>query len=339
MLGGKNMINYLVIDESHIQIEFGILGDVSSLQTYHSGELESVNLAGKNMIMTHAGELVPAFTETDRRKNKPSVEFHKNGIVKAVMLEEQSEIETPIGSLPAEYVTFYPTGEINRVFVADGKISGFWSEEEERDYNIPLSFEFDFADFTARLNGICFYKSGSIRSITLYPGECISLRTKVGSFNTKVGFSLFEDGKIQSAEPDEALLIDTPIGRFSAFDPNANGINADSNSLVFDENDRIVSFMTVSNKVAVQTEQSEFLLLAPEQKIHPLYDDMKIMIAMKVSFDFENDTVTIINDEKHTFSMAGCGFTVQSIKSDVMGCTPEDCASCSLCHTKNNSIQ
>lgn len=333
------MINYLVIDDSHIQIEFGVLGDVSSFQTYHSGELLSVKLAGKNMIMTHAGELVPAFTETDRRKNKPSVEFHKNGIVKAVMLEEQCEIETPIGSLPAEYVTFYPTGEIHRVFPTDGKISGFWSEEDEKDYNIPLSFEFDFINFTAKLNGICFYKDGSIKSITLYPGECITLRTKAGTFNTKVGFSLYEDGNLKSAEPDEPVIINTPIGQFSAYDSNANGINADSNSLVFDENGRIISLSTVSNKVAVQNEQSEFFLLAPEQRLHPLYDDMKITVAMKVGFDFENDTVTITNDNEHTFSMAACGFTVQSIKSEAMGCTPEDCASCSLCQSKNNAMQ
>jgi hypothetical protein len=160
-----------------------------------------------------------------------------------------------------------------------------------------------------------------------------------GSFNTKIGFSLYESGELKSAEPDQAILIDTPIGRFSAFDPNANGINADSNSLEFDESGRIISFASISNKVSVQTDKSEFFMLAPEQRQHPLYDDIKITMAMKVSFDFENDTVTITNDEVHTFSMAACGFTVQSIKEDIMGCTPEDCASCSLCQTKNNSMQ
>ncbi len=332
-------MNYLVVDDTHIQIAFGVLGDVSSYETYSSGELQSVKLAGKNIIMTHAGELVPAFQETERRKNKASVEFHKNGLVKAVLLEEQMEIETPIGTLPAEYITFYSTGEIHRVFVADGKISGFWSEEEEREHIIPLSFEFDFAKFTAKTNGICFYKSGAIKSITLYPGESIALNTKAGLFHTRVGFSLFENGALQSAEPSEAVFIHTQIGHFSANDSNAIGINADSNSLVFDELGRIIEFSTVSNRLAVQTENSEFLLLSPEQRIHPLYDDMKITCAMKLSFDFENDTVTIKNDEEHTFSMSACRFTVQSLPSDDLGCTPEDCASCSLCHSKNKAVQ
>ncbi|KXL53135.1 hypothetical protein CLNEO_16780 [Anaerotignum neopropionicum] len=333
------MMNYLVVDDTHIQIAFGVLGDVTSYETYTSGELQGVKLGGKNMVMTHAGELVPAYSETERRKNKASVEFHKNGLVKGVLLEEQTEIETPIGTLPAEYVTFYPTGEIHRVFVADGKISGFWSEEDEGAYNIPLSFELDFAQFTAKTNGICFYQSGAIKSITLYPGECITLNTKSGSFQTRIGFSLYESGQLQSAEPAEAVIIHTQIGRFSANDPNAIGINADSNSLSFDEMGRINKFSTVSNRIAVQSEDSEFLLLKPEQKIHPLYDDMKITQAMVLYFDFENDTVTIVNDEEHTFSMSACRFTVQSLQTDVLGCTPEDCASCSLCHSKNKEIQ
>ncbi len=332
-------MNYLVVDDTHIQIAFGVLGEVSSYETYSSGELQGVKLTGKNMVMTHAGELIPAFSETERRKNKASVEFYKNGLVKAVLLEEQTEIETPIGTLPAEYVTFFPTGEIHRVFVADGKISGFWSEEDEGAYNIPLSFAFDFSQFKAKTNGICFYQSGAIKSITLYPGESILLNTKAGSFETRIGFSLYESGQLQSAEPAETVFIHTQIGDFRANDPNAIGINADSNSLSFDESGKIIGFSTVSNRIAVLTEDSQFLLLNPEQKIHPLYDDMKITCAMQLKFDFENDTVTIINDEKHTFSMSACRFTVQSLQTDVLGCTPEDCASCSLCHSKNKAVQ
>lgn len=332
-------MNYIVMDDSHIQIAFGVMGDVASYETYASGELQGVRLFGKNMIMTHAGELVPAFQETERRKNKASVEFHKNGLVKAVSLEEQTEIETPIGTLPAEYVTFYPTGEIHRVFVADGKVTGFWSEEEEGDYNIPLAFAFDFTEFCAKTNGICFYESGAIKSITLYPGESIGLNTRAGSFETKIGFSLYESGALQSAEPSKAILVHTPIGEFRASDPGAIGINADSNSLSFDESGRITAFSTVSNRIAVQTENAEFFLLVPEERLHPLYDDMKITCAMQIQFDFENDTVTIRNDEEHTFSMSAVRFTVQSLQTDALGCTPEDCASCSLCHSKNNAVQ
>jgi hypothetical protein len=337
MLGGNNMMNYLVIDDTRIQVEFGILGDVSSYQTYPGGELESVKLAGKNMIVTHAGELIPSFSESQRRKNKPSVEFHTNGMVKAVMLEVQSEVESPIGTLPAEYVTFYPTGEVHRVFVSDGQISGFWSEEEEREYNIKLTFDFDIAKFSAYTNGICFYRNGNIKSITLYPKESITVQSPAGKIETEIGFSLFESGKLKSVEPKIPLLLQTPIGIFSASDPEAVGIHADRNSVEFDEEDRLTAFTTVGNRVMVQTKDSEFLVFEPEEKPHPLYDDVKCKIPMKISFDFEKDTVRIHNGRTGCFPIKRTGFTVQTMPEDRLGCTPADCVNCSLCHSSNTS--
>lgn len=329
------MMNYLAIDETHIQIEFGILGDVSSYQTYPSGELESVKLAGKNMVVTHAGELVPAYTEEPRRKNKPSIEFHKNGIIKSVMLEEQTEIETPIDTLPAEFVTFYPTGELHKVFVSDGQISGFWSEENEKQYNIPLSFDLGFTSFQACTNGICFYKSGTIKSLTLYPGETIVFDTPIGEIETGIGFSLYESGKLQSIEPKNPVPLRTPIGNFSAFDPGANGIHADSNSLVFDEQGRLLAFSTVEDRILVQTDEEEFLILSPEEKTHPLYDDQTILKAMTVIFDYDSNEVLIQNENDYTFSLQNTGFTIQKMPQDTIGCTPADCASCLLCSSHN----
>ncbi len=331
------MMNYLVIDETHIQMEFGILGDISSFQTYTAGELESVKLTGKNMIVTHAGELVPSYSESQRRKNKPSVEFHRNGIIKAVMLEEQSEIESPIGTLPAEYVTFYPTGELHKVFVSDGQISGFWSEEDERQNNIPLSFELDAASFSAYTNGICFYKSGNIKSITLYPKETITVQSPVGRIETEIGFSLYESGELKSVEPKSPLQLQTPIGTFSAFEPDAVGIHADSNSVVFDEKGRLTAFSTMGDRVMIQTEEEEFMVLESTEKQHPLYDNIKVRGAMKVIFNFEEDTVSFENGGTHTFSMKHTGFTIQKLPADTLGCTPADCANCLLCHSGNES--
>lgn len=329
------MMNYLAIDNSHIQIEHGILGDVMSFQTYPSGELESVKLSGKNMIVTHAGELVPAYTQTPRRKNKASIEFYKSGTVKAVMLEEQAEVETPIGSIPAEHVTFYPTGEIHRVFIINGQISGFWSEEDEKNYNIPLTFEFDYTCFQAYLTSICFYKSGTIKSITLYPGESISVNTPAGQIETEIGFSLYESGELESVEPKETILIQTSIGQFSAFDSEAIGIHADNNSIRFDKEGRLTAFSTIENKVLVQTAQEEFLILKPMEKAHPLHDNERIRIAMKVAFNLDANTVTIASDEESTFPLETTKFTVCKLESDHMGCTPADCARCSLCNSKN----
>ncbi|MFV0466261.1 MAG: hypothetical protein ACK5ML_09315 [Lachnospiraceae bacterium] len=326
------MMNYLLLDDTHIQMEFGILGDVTSFHKLPTGELFSVNLGGKNMVVTHIGELVPAYTQTPRRKNKPSVEFHPDGMIKAVYLEEQTEVETPIGTLPAEYVMFYPTGELHRVFISDGQISGFWTQEEESEYQIPLTFDFEFSQFTAKLNGICFYKNGDIRSITLYPGESAVVNTPAGEIVTEIGFSLYESGALKSIEPKEAVLIKTPIGLFAAHDPSAIGINADSNSICFDESGRLTSFKTVQHKILIQTDAGKFEILMPEMKAHPLYDDTQIRSAIKISFDFEQDTVEIDNGEIHVYSMEKDHFTIKEIPDDMPGCSPIDCATCSLCN-------
>lgn len=325
-------MNYLVIDDKHIQIEHGILGDVENFHTFPSGELQSVKLGGKNMVVTHVGELVPAYTENSRRKNKASVEFHKNGLIKTVLLEEQEEVETPIGTLPLEQISFYNTGEVYRVFITNGQISGFWSEEDEKQYNIPLSFDFDFGKFTTYISSICFYKSGTIKSITLFPGERININTPAGPIETTIGFSLFENGELESVEPAESLQIKTAIGEFSAIDPEANGINADSNSVKFDEKSRLYQFKVVENKIMVQTDDGGFDMIIPEEGKHPLYDDQTVKKPITVKFDFPNDKVTFISDKERVYPMEKTNFTIQVIPSDKLGCSPSDCATCSLCN-------
>ncbi len=327
------MMNYIQIDENHIQMSSGIFGDVTSFGKYPSGEIESIRLAGKNMVVTHAGEMVPAYTETPRRKNKPSVEFYKDGMIKGILMEEQTEVLTPIGELPAEHVTFYPTGEVHRVFITDGQISGFWSEEDEKQHSIPLNFSFDFTEFTAYLNGLCFYKDGSIKSVTLFPGEKISIETPAGVLETGIGFSLYENGDLKSVEPIEPILINTPIGDFMAYDPDAVGVHADTNSMCFDEQGRMNSFKTVDHKLLIQTDQEEFLMMKPLERMHSLYDDVKVRIPITISFDFDQDTVKIVADSVREFSMKATKFIVKTIESDSLGCTPIDCATCSLCNS------
>lgn len=326
------MINFLLVDERHIQFSYGIMGGVTSYHTYPSGELDSVNLNEMNMVVTHAGELVPAYTATDRRKNKASISYHKNSVIKSVYLEEQTEIETPIGTLPVEYVTFYDTGEIHRVFVSDGQLSGFWSEEDESQYAIPLTFDFDFTKFTAKTNGICFYKSGAIKSITLYPGEEIEVKTPAGKMKTEIGFSLYENGDLESIEPASEVLINTPIGMFTASDSMAVGVNADSNSMKFDEKGTLVSFKTSDQRIVVTTAEGSFKIFMPAEAPHPLLDNRTMKVPMEVSFDFAKDTVTIKTDRTGEFSMENDKFVIHQLPKDEPGCSPVDCATCSICN-------
>jgi len=331
--------NFNLLDDKTIQLPSGVFAGVESYACYPDGELEGIRLSEKNMLITHAGELIPAYTETHRRKVKYSVEFYKNGMIKAAALDEQQEIQTPIGEFPAELVTFFETGELKRFFPLDGKISGLWSEQEEKSLAIPFTFDLSFTKFTAVITGVGFYKDGNIRSITLFPGEKIAVQTKYGEIMARNGFSLHESGELESLEPSEGAQIKTPIGVIAAFDPNAVGINADSNSLAFDKSGRVTALVTVSNRVAVQTEDGHSLMFAPRKVVNPLDDETMITEGLAITFDYTNGitngytngTVTFTeNDKKSTFPIEASGFTVVPYSSSAYMCSPADCASCSL---------
>jgi len=325
------MRNFNLLNERTIQLPSGVFAGVESYACYPDGELEGIRLSEKNMLVTHAGELIPAYTETHRRKIKYSVEFYKNGMIKAAALDEQQEIQTPIGEFPAELVTFFETGELKRFFPLDGKISGLWSEQEEKSLAIPFTFDLSFTKFTAIITGVGFYKSGDIRSITLFPGETITVQTKYGEIITYNGFSIHESGELESLEPLNRPQIQTPIGVIAAFDPNAVGVNADSNSLVFDKSGNVTALVTVNNRIAVQTQDGRFLTFVPREVVNPLDDETKITEGLKIYFDYTKGTVTFEESGvKSTFPVNGSGFTVVPYNSSAYTCSPSDCASCSL---------
>ena len=322
---------------------YGAFSGITTAEYYSDGSPKELRLDEKNMIVTHVGELVPYYGEdTLRRKYKASVSFYKNGMIKAISLEEQQEVITPIGELPAELVTFYDTGELKRAFPLDGKISGFWSEEDERELNIPLSFEFEFTNFTALLSGICFYKSGDIRSITLFPKEEITVNIPVitegkdGTENriklplsARHGFSIYESGELQSVEPAAPVQLKTTIGTLTAYNASAIGINADSNSLVFDNEGRISSLITSSDRITVIEKGGAMSMFSPEV-INDEDEEIKITVPLVVSFDYDAQEVKITgaDGEEKRYSLSSSFIISHNI---ITGCTAEDCKSCTLC--------
>jgi hypothetical protein len=324
------MQNFNLLENNMIQLASGALAGVESYSCYPDGELLGVKLAEKNTLATRAGELVPAYTENHRRKNKYSVEFYQRGMIKKIALDAMQEVQTPLGELPAELVMFFETGELKRIFPLDGKIGGMWSEREEKALAIPLSFELPFTAFTAIIGGIAFYQSGVIRSITLFPGETVPIATTYGEIIARNGFSLYESGKLESLEPSVPIVIQTPIGALTAFDPNAMGVNADINSLVFDESGKVISLTTVHNRVAAQM-AVERLLFTPWEVVNPLDGESMITEGLKISFNYGADTVQFTEGEKETtLPLPNSAFTITAHSASTFTCSPADCASCSL---------
>lgn len=320
--------------EERLQTPYGVFSGVTAIDYSASGMISGIRLSDRNAIVTHAGQLIPFYgDDTMRRKYKASVTFHNNGMIRAVSLEEQQEVLTPIGELPAELVTFYDTGELKRVFPLDGKISGFWSEDDERALNIPLNFDFDFTSFSALISGIYFYKTGAIKSVTLYPGETISIKNgDLGEIPVRVGFSLYENGALESLEPAVPINIRTPIGMLTAYDTTACGINADSNSLSFDESGRVTGLVMSFGRLFVRERVGSIHTFMPMELDNEEDDCANGVIPLSISFDYTAESVglTASDGVVSTFRFDDDFIFYPGSGS----CTPSKCASCSLCSKK-----
>lgn len=313
-----------------IQTPYGVFSGIAGGEADEGRRITSLRLSARNCILTHVGELIPYYKAvTPRRKEKPSVSFHPNGMIRTVYLEQQQEIQTPIGEFPAECVTFYDTGELKRFFPQYGKISGFWSEEDERELAIPFHFQLDCTEFTARLSCVSFYKDGSIRSITLFPGESIRLQTPcAGIVQARNGFSLFQSGALRSWEPAVPTPLPTPVGRVTAYDTTAVGVQGDSGSVLLHEEGAVHALATSSDRLVVTGPDNASAFFAPEEVPSPLADDATMLVPLRLAFDAGTVQVTAAGAAQ-SFHREGNHFQV--IPGSFGGCSPSECAGCTVC--------
>lgn len=217
------------------------------------GSPAEVLLEERIELPTPAGVLVPQYEPEDpRRQRVQPVELHPGGGLKAVSLQEKAVIETPSGAMAAERVTFHPGGELRRVFPLDGKISAYWSVENETALAGPQRMETPIGVVTARIISVHFFPSGALRSVTLWPGERVTIATPQGPARVSVGFSFHESGALRSFEPDAPFEAKTPVGTVLAFETDPEGgMAADLNSLQFDESGNVTALTTATDKVVV----------------------------------------------------------------------------------------
>ncbi|MDF2567892.1 MAG: hypothetical protein K0R90_1348 [Oscillospiraceae bacterium] len=316
-----------------LETKYGQLKDITTANYYENGSLKDCILSEQTTLNLPCGKVTPHYSYGDvRRKYTKSVSFYESGEIKTVSLEAQTEVMTPMGEFPAEFVTFYKNGNIKRIFPLNGKLTGYWSELDEAQMAIPFNFEFDFGSFTTKITAIHFYENGNIKSLSLWPGESVTLNTPVGAVSIKTGFSLYENGKLKTIEPSCPTPIRTPIGVVTAFDPNSIGIHADNNSLEFDENGNLIRLVTANNKIIAFPKGGEIQTITPSEQPHPLEDDASIPLPLEITFT--EDYVQIICEVKYLFKMGETTFTIlphvpQSPQCGSGGCS--DCSSCSGC--------
>lgn len=309
------------------------LNGIERASYYKSGALKSCMLGQKNEIITCVETLVPRFgPENERTRYTPAVTFFESGAIKSLALEKQALIQTPVGNYPAELVTFYESGELKRFFPLNGKISGFWSEEDEKNLSEKLHFKLSCGLFYARVIGLCFYRSGKLKSLTLWPKEEVILNTNCGLLPVRGGFSLYESGNVQSVEPAYPLLIASPVGNIRIYDETACGVNADLNSLRFDEEGNIVFFKTSLAKIAVYPAGKSQIVIGPATVPSPLDPEELMKLPMTVSL-LKNKVTIDTSAEQYEFDLNQTAFTPLndtgggSFESSCGG----NCDNCSLC--------
>ncbi|MBU1228844.1 MAG: hypothetical protein KKA55_12610 [Proteobacteria bacterium] len=242
-----------------VHTRYGEIPVAGCLEWHDNGALMSCAPAGPMLLETPHGVLpVQHSTDDLRRRTVQALHFHRNGLLKHLPLEAPTEIQTPAGRMRAELVTFHANGALARAFPLNGKLSGYWTQEDEGRLAGPVTLATPLGSVTARVIGVSFCPEGTLRSLTLWPGEVLDVLTPAGVISTRTGISFRPDGSLRSVEPARPVPVTTPVGVVQAFDLDACGIHGDSNSLAFTPDGSVRRVATsLTQIVAVGPDKSE----------------------------------------------------------------------------------
>ncbi len=268
------------------ETRFGPVHAGPQIERHSSGALKSCITVKESPLATEYGTLVPQFTANSYRKRQfPIISFHESGMLNVLPLEEQTVVPTPLGEMLAEKLVFYPDGALKRIFPLDGCLSGFWEQSDERSLAHPLKVETPVGPVEALILAVYFSPKGDLRSLTLWPGEEVDVPTPVGMILTRVGMAFHDSGALKSVEPNRPTVVRTPIGEILAFNPDANGITGDSNSICFGDTGDILSVTTVSNAFVISGESGSSTKIEPPLRINPLDGENLEPGPLTVSFE------------------------------------------------------
>lgn len=289
----------------------GMLKGVGGVLKDAQGRLTMASVNEACELQTSVGLLTPQYTTDDlRRPRVESLLFHPNGHVKSLPLEVSTPVDTPLGKLNAELVTFYEDGSVRRVFPVNGKLSGHWDWNNEGTLNNPVTLQTPAGSFTAKLISVQFFADGALRSVTLWPGEQVTIQSPAGAVKTRVGMAFYQDGTLRSLEPAEPVMVSTPIGGIEAFDSDPEGITGDENSLTFTPSGEVQSLATVTFGLTVSGPEGvrEF---KPAWGVNLCDESERTVLPLVVSFG--NGRVTCAGESSGVFSPADCTVEVKRL--------------------------
>lgn len=293
-----------------VQTLYGTIHNASRVEYYPSGALLSCIAGEASQLETPWGTLVPQYsTDEVRRRQLPAITFHENGILKSLPFETQTLIDTPAGKIPAEMITLHPNGALCRVFPLNGTLNGYWTQENETALAKPITLSTPLGKLFITIVGVHFCKSGTIRSLTLWPGTRMMVQTPAGRIAVRNGIAFHSNGKLESVEPDLPVEVDTPIGVIHAFNPDAVGITGDTNSLRFDEDGKITHVTTSMDCIQVIIPDGRRIEHAPP--IRESYCEEAVREPVPMSLAFDAETLMLQSVEEFSYSLSSCVFSVK----------------------------
>lgn len=309
-----------------ISTKYGVLEGISSINYYKNNNIKDCTLNRINKLQTVYGTFIPQYDDSsERRKLISSLSFYNNGNLRSISLQQKAYINTSIGTLPAELITFYEDESINRVFNLNGKITGYWTEDDEYALAESIEFNLPIGKFKQKTIGVHFYENKALKSITFWPKDTVAITSPIGRVVTRIGLSFYPNGNLKSFEPYKPITLETIIGDIVAYNVNPIGIHGDSNSVKFSIDGRIESLITSTDKIKVINKNREMKIYKPKLK-ESLLDEEKMDIV-PLSIEFCHNKVSFNNRDELNYSVTEDIFNIENSALKIVS----PCSSCSSC--------
>lgn len=311
---------------SQISTKYGLLNGVDYIQYYPNGNIKQVIFSKPNQIKTLHGIFTPQFSDDGlRRKRVKPVLFYENGFLKSLPLQEQVKVNTTIGYIPSELITWYDSGEIKRIFPLDGSLTGFWTEEDEYELAPSLDLVLSCGTFREKVIAVQFYESKQLKNLTIWSKDTVAVQTPIGSAKVRIGMSFYPGGQLEAFEPSKEIPVDTPVGKINAYNNLAMGIHSDSLSLQFHQSGQVKGLSTIAHSITVIDRAGDEHCYTPRLQPSLFNLNGKVLVPLKINFD--GNMVRFGDHPRHCHVLRECHFLVQKVDYT----KPQACISCDIC--------